>query len=288
MRWKEGRRSENVEDQRGSRAGKVTIGGGIGLLIMLGIALLSGADPATLIGMIAGGGDGSFSLDGTTQTGTVSAAEAELADFVSVVLADTEDTWQGIFQESGMTYLQPKLVLFSGGVDSACGYAESATGPFYCPGDQKVYIDLSFYQDLKDEYGAPGDFAQAYVISHEVGHHVQNLLGTLNEVHQLQARSDEVTGNRYSVMLELQADCYAGVWANHADKARQIIETGDVEEALNAASKIGDDTLQKQSRGYVVPDSFTHGSSAQRMRWFQAGLTSGTIGSCDTFHATVL
>ena len=288
MRWQEGRRSTNVEDQRGTGGRKIAIGGGIGLLIMLGIALLSGADPATLIGMIAGGGDGSFSMDGVTQTGTISAAEAQLADFVSVVLADTEDTWQGIFQESGMTYLQPKLVLFSGGVDSACGYAESATGPFYCPEDQKVYIDLSFYQDLKDQYGAPGDFAQAYVISHEVGHHVQNLIGTLAEVHQLQARSDEVTGNRYSVMLELQADCYAGVWANHADKARQIIETGDVEEALNAASKIGDDTLQKQSRGYVVPDSFTHGTSTQRMRWFQAGLTSGTIGSCDTFHATVL
>ncbi|MDD1662162.1 MAG: zinc metallopeptidase [Methanomicrobiales archaeon] len=288
MRWQEGRRSTNVEDQRGTGGRKIAIGGGIGLLIMLGIALLSGADPATLIGMIAGGGDGSFSMDGVTQTGTISAAEAQLADFVSVVLADTEDTWQGIFQESGMTYLQPKLVLFSGGVDSACGYAESATGPFYCPDDEKVYIDLSFYQDLKDQYGAPGDFAQAYVISHEVGHHVQNLLGTLDEVHQLQARSDEVTGNRYSVMLELQADCYAGVWANHADRTRHIIETGDVEEALNAASQIGDDTLQKQSRGYVVPDSFTHGTSAQRMRWFQAGIDSGDTGSCDTFHAAVL
>jgi predicted metalloprotease len=288
MRWQEGRRSTNVEDQRGTGGRKIAIGGGIGLLLMLGIALLSGADPATLIGMIAGGGDGSFSMDGVTQTGTISAAEAQLADFVSVVLADTEDTWQGIFQESGMTYLQPKLVLFSGGVDSACGYAESATGPFYCPDDEKVYIDLSFYQDLKDQYGAPGDFAQAYVISHEVGHHVQNLLGTLDEVHQLQARSDQVTGNRYSVMLELQADCYAGVWANHADRTRHIIETGDVEEALNAASQIGDDTLQKQSRGYVVPDSFTHGTSAQRMRWFQAGIDSGDTGSCDTFHAAVL
>jgi predicted metalloprotease len=287
MRWQGGRRSTNVEDQRGSGGGKLAIGGVIGLLIMLGIALMSGADPASIIDMVAGSG-GSFSMDGTTGTATLSAEEIEMGDFVSVVLADTEDTWSAIFQESGQTYLEPKLLLFSGGVDSACGYAQSATGPFYCPTDQKVYIDLAFYQELKDQYGAPGDFAQAYVISHEVGHHVQNLLGTLDEVHQIQARSDQTTGNRYSVMLELQADCYAGVWANHADRARHVLEAGDVEEALNAASKIGDDALQQQSRGYVVPDSFTHGSSAQRTRWFQAGFTGGTIGSCDTFHAAVL
>jgi predicted metalloprotease len=287
MKWKEGRRSTNVEDQRGSRAGPVAIGGAIGLLIMLGLAVMSGADPASIIDMVAGSG-GSFSMDGTTGTATLSAEEIEMGDFVSVVLADTEDTWQPIFQQSGQTYLEPKLVLFSGGVDSACGYAQSATGPFYCPTDQKVYIDLSFYQELKDQYGAPGDFAQAYVISHEVGHHVQNLLGTLDEVHQIQARSDQVTGNRYSVMLELQADCFAGVWANHADRARHVLEAGDVGEALNAASKIGDDALQKQSRGYVVPDSFTHGTSAQRTRWFQAGRDGGTVGSCDTFHAAAL
>jgi predicted metalloprotease len=287
MRWKDGRRSTNVEDQRGSGGGKLAIGGVIGLLIMLGIAFMSGADPASIIDMVAGGG-GSFSMDGTTGTATLSAEEIEMGDFVSVVLADTEDTWSAIFQESGQIYQEPKLVLFSGGVDSACGYAQTASGPFYCPTDQKVYIDLAFYQELKDQYGAPGDFAQAYVISHEVGHHVQNLLGTLGEVHQLQARSDQVTGNKYSVMLELQADCYAGVWANHADRARHVLEAGDVEEALNAASKIGDDALQQQSRGYVVPDSFTHGSSAQRTRWFQAGFTGGTIGSCDTFHAAVL
>jgi hypothetical protein len=287
MRWKEGRRSENVEDQRGRTARRGAIGGGIGLLLLLGYALLSGADPAAIIDMVAGGG-GSFTMDGATPYEPVSPEEAELADFVSVVLADTEDTWQAIFQESDMAYPQPKLVLFSGGVDSACGFAQSATGPFYCPADQKVYIDLAFYRELKDQYGAPGDFAQAYVISHEVGHHVQNLLGTLDEVHRIQARSDEVTGNRYSVMLELQADCYAGVWANHADRARHIIEAGDVEEALNAASQIGDDTLQQESRGYVVPDAFTHGSSAQRMRWFQAGLDSGDVGACDTFHAAVL
>jgi predicted metalloprotease len=287
MRWKEGRRSENVEDQRGRTARRGAIGGGIGLLLLLGYALLSGADPAAIIDMVAGGG-GSFTMDGATPYEPVSPEEAELADFVSVVLADTEDTWQAIFQANDMQYVRPKLVLFSGGVDSACGFAQSATGPFYCPADQKVYIDLAFYRELKDQYGAPGDFAQAYVISHEVGHHVQNLLGTLDEVHRIQARSDEVTGNRYSVMLELQADCYAGVWANHADRARHIIEAGDVEEALNAASQIGDDTLQQESRGYVVPDAFTHGSSAQRMRWFQAGLDSGDVGACDTFHAAVL
>jgi hypothetical protein len=287
MRWKEGRRSENVEDQRGRTARRGAIGGGIGLLLLLGYALLSGADPAAIIDMVAGGG-GSFTMDGATPYEPVSPEEAELADFVSVVLADTEDTWQAIFQANDMQYVRPKLVLFSGGVDSACGFAQSATGPFYCPADQKVYIDLAFYRELKDQYGAPGDFAQAYVISHEVGHHVQNLLGTLDEVHRIQARSDEVTGNRYSVMLELQADCYAGVWANHADRARHIIEAGDVEEALNAASQIGDDTLQQESRGYVVPDAFTHGSSAQRMRWFQAGLDSGDVGACDTFNAAVL
>jgi predicted metalloprotease len=287
MRWQGGRRSTNVEDQRGSGGGKLAIGGVVGLLIVLGIALFSGADPASMIDIIAGSG-GSFSLDGTTGAVTLSAADVELGDFVSVVLADTEDTWQDIFEKEGRTYSQPKLVLFSGGVDSACGFAQSATGPFYCPTDQKVYIDLSFYQELKDQYGAPGDFAQAYVISHEVGHHVQNLLGTLDEVHQVQARSDQTTGNRYSVMLELQADCYAGVWANNADRARNIIEEGDVEEALNAASQIGDDSLQKQSRGYVVPDSFTHGSSEQRMRWFRTGLDSGDVDACDTFQAAVL
>jgi predicted metalloprotease len=287
MRWQGGRRSTNVEDQRGSGGGKLAIGGVVGLLIVLGIALFSGADPASMIDIIAGSG-GSFSLDGTTGAVTLSAADVELGDFVSVVLADTEDTWQDIFEKEGRVYSQPKLVLFSGGVDSACGFAQSATGPFYCPTDQKVYIDLSFYQELKDQYGAPGDFAQAYVISHEVGHHVQNLLGTLDEVHQVQARSDQTTGNRYSVMLELQADCYAGVWANNADRARNIIEEGDVEEALNAASQIGDDTLQKQSRGYVVPDSFTHGSSEQRMRWFRTGLDSGDVDACDTFQAAVL
>ena len=283
MRWREGRRSENVEDQRGSVVRKGAIGGGIGIVIILAIGLLTGADPGALINSIATESD---SLDGTPVV--LTAAENESADFVSVVLADTEDTWQSIFQQNGRVYRQPRLVLFKGSVDSACGFAESAMGPFYCPGDEKVYIDLDFYTELKDQLGAPGDFAQAYVIAHEVGHHVQNLIGTSDEVQRLQSRSDEVTANKYSVMLELQADCYAGVWAYHADKERQVIEAGDIEEATNAAARIGDDALQKRSQGYVVPDSFTHGTSAQRMKWFNAGFASGDIDSCDTFSAAVV
>ena len=206
-----------------------------------------------------------------------------MADFVSVVLADTEDTWRDLFQRSHMTYREPKLVLFTGSVESACGLAQAASGPFYCPADEKVYIDLGFYQELKDRFRAPGDFAQAYVIAHEVGHHVQNLLGISKKVQSARARVGQTEGNRLSVRLELQADCFAGVWANHADKARHILETGDLEEALNAASAIGDDRLQKQSRGYVVPDAFTHGTSKQRVSWFRRGLESGEINQCNTF-----
>jgi len=283
MRWRGGRRSDNVEDRRGIGVRQGVIGGGIGILLILAIGLLTGADPGALITEIAAE---SGSLDSTPVV--LTAAENESADFVSVVLADTEDTWDSVFQQNGMVYQQPRLVLFKGSVDSACGYAQSAMGPFYCPGDQKVYIDLDFYRELKDTLGAPGDFAQAYVIAHEVGHHVQNLVGTSGEVHRLQSQSDEVTANRYSVMLELQADCYAGVWAYHADTQRQIIEAGDIEEAMNAAAKIGDDALQKQSQGYVVPDSFTHGTSAQRMKWFNAGYATGDTNSCDTFNAVVL
>jgi len=283
MRWRGGRRSDNVEDRRGIGVRQGVIGGGIGILLILAIGLLTGADPGALITQIA---EESGSLDNTPVV--LTAAENESADFVSVVLADTEDTWDFIFQQNGMVYQQPRLVLFKGSVDSACGYAQSAMGPFYCPGDQKVYIDLDFYRELKDTLGAPGDFAQAYVIAHEVGHHVQNLVGTSGEVNRLQSQSDEVTANRYSVMLELQADCYAGVWAYHADTQRQIIEAGDIEEAMNAAAKIGDDALQKQSQGYVVPDSFTHGTSAQRMKWFNAGYATGDTTSCDTFNAVVL
>ncbi len=284
MRWREGRRSDNVEDQRGFGVRQGVIGGGIGILALLIIGLLTGADPGALLGQIAG--ESGSSLDTTPVV--LTAAENESADFVSVVLADTEDTWTAIFQEHGQVYRQPKLVLFKGSVESACGYAEAAVGPFYCPGDEKVYIDLAFYDELKNQLGAPGDFAQAYVIAHEVGHHVQNLEGISAEVQDIQSRSDEVTANRYSVMLELQADCYAGVWAYHADTSRHIIEAGDIGEAMNAAAKIGDDALQKQSQGYVVPDSFTHGTSAQRMKWFNAGYTGGDVASCDTFSAAVL
>jgi len=200
------------------------------------------------------------------------------------VLADTEDTWHALFRGMEKTYEEPRLVLFSGSVESACGLASAAVGPFYCPADQKLYIDLSFYSDLKNRFGAPGDFAQAYVIAHEVGHHVQNLLGIAEKVRSLRGRISEAEANKLSVMMELQADCLSGVWAYHADKARNILEQGDVEEALNAASAIGDDRLQRKSRGYVTPDSFTHGSSAQRMRWFKRGLESGNIGQCNTFQ----
>jgi predicted metalloprotease len=283
MRWRDGRRSDNVEDQRGFGVKNGVIGGGVGILIILAVGLLTGADPLSMLGAIV---QESGSLDNSPVV--LTAAENQSADFVSVVLADTEDTWSAIFTKEGMVYARPKLVLFKGSVDSACGTADSAVGPFYCPADGKVYIDLEFYNELKDQYGAPGDFAQAYVIAHEVGHHVQNLLGTSAKVSRLEEQSDEATANRYSVMLELQADCYAGVWAKQTDNTRHFLEPGDIEEAMNAASQIGDDTLQRESRGYVVPDSFTHGTSAQRMRWFNAGFTGGGIASCDTFSAAVL
>jgi hypothetical protein len=212
-----------------------------------------------------------------------SAAEKELVDFVSVVLADTEETWTALFRQKGKTYQEPRLVLFRGSVKSACGMAQSAIGPFYCPGDQKVYIDLGFYDQLKNRFKAPGDFAQAYVIAHEVGHHVQNLMGISGKVHEARNKLSKEAGNKLSVRLELQADCLAGVWANHANRTRQLLEAGDVEEGLTAASAIGDDTLQKQSQGYVSPDSFTHGSSAQRVKWFKIGLATGNMDSCDTF-----
>jgi predicted metalloprotease len=208
-----------------------------------------------------------------------------MADFVSVVLADTEDTWQTLFRQMGRTYVDPKLVLYSGAVESACGYTRSAVGPFYCPGDRKLYIDLSFYEDLKNRYQAPGDFAQAYVIAHEVGHHVQNLMGISNKVQALQRQSDRVEANQLSVRLELQADCFAGIWANHANRSRHILDEGDIEEALNAASSIGDDRLQRQARGYVVPEAFTHGSSSQRVRWFKRGIQTGDPAQCNTFAA---
>ena len=285
MRWKDGRRSVNVEDRRGT-APRRAIGGGIGILVIVVIAMLFGVDPSSLINTLNESGmqENSRSVQQTELT----AEEIELGEFVSVVLADTEDTWNVLFSQAGKTYQEPKLVLFSGAVDSACGFAQAAMGPFYCPADYKVYIDLSFYQDLQKRFKVQGDFAQAYVIAHEVGHHVQNLLGILPQVHQLQRQSSRTKANQLSVRLELQADCLAGVWANHADKARHILEHGDVEEALNAASSIGDDRIQKQSGGYVTPDSFTHGSSEQRVRWFSTGLKKGQIGACDTFNTDSL
>lgn len=282
MRWQLGRRSDNVEDRRGrGGAGPIVVSGGIGTIILAAIVTLLGGDPRIV-----------FQESAPSQNSAPSAArspeEEKLADFVSVVLADTEDTWNGLFRQMGGTYQEPTLVLFSGSVDSACGYAQAAMGPFYCPADRKVYIDLSFYEDLQYRHGAPGDFAQAYVIAHEIGHHVQNLMGISNKVHQMQRQVSKTDGNQLSVMLELQADCFAGVWANHAERQRQILEPGDVEEALNAASSIGDDRLQRQAQGYVVPDSFTHGSSQQRVRWFAKGLETGNIDQCNTFGAKSL
>ena len=280
MRWKTGRRSSNVEDQRGRRISKSGVkGGGIGIVLLALVGMYFGIDPSVILN--------SNLLDDqapTQQTERVANPEEDrLADFVSVVLADTEDTWEAIFREGGGEYEKPHLILFTGQVKSACGLAQSATGPFYCPADKKVYIDLGFYKELKNKLNAPGDFAQAYVVAHEIGHHVQNLLGVSGKVQAKRASISETAYNKLSVKLELQADCFAGVWANHADRMRSILEPGDIEEALNAASMIGDDHLQKQSRGYVVPDSFTHGSSAQRVQWFRTGLQSGDINTCNTF-----
>ncbi|MEB3278261.1 MAG: neutral zinc metallopeptidase [Lyngbya sp.] len=279
MRWQLGRRSDNVEDRRGSSpGGRIAIGGGIGTIILAIAAIFLGIDPSIILEESP---QQSSYPDSTVSSG--SPEEEELVDFVSVVLGYTEDTWHEIFRERGETYVEPELVLFRNAVESACGYAEAATGPFYCPRDQKVYIDLSFYQQLKYNLNAPGDFAQAYVIAHEVGHHVQTLLGISQQVNNLQRQVDQVSANNLSVRQELQADCFAGVWANRTQKADQILEQGDIEEGINAASSIGDDRLQRQSQGYVVPDSFTHGTSAQRVRWFSRGLQTGNIDECNTF-----
>ena len=280
MRWKTGRRSSHVEDRRGTRAGGGLFKGGIGtVVIALGLAYFLGVDPRIMLQL----GE-AVAPSGTTETDyQPTAKEQEQADFVSVVLADTEDTWGAIFRQSGYAYEEPNLVLFSGQVNSACGMASAAMGPFYCPGDKKVYIDLAFFDDLKSRHGASGDFAQAYVIAHEVGHHVQNLLGTSTQVRKAQRGLGKAGGNELSVKLELQADCFAGLWGNHADRSRQVLETGDIEEALNAASAIGDDRLQKEAQGYVVPESFTHGTSKQRAHWFRKGIESGDVADCDTF-----
>ncbi len=282
MRWKTGRRSSNVEDRRGTRlSGGKMKGGGIGVILLALVAMYFGVDPSVILN--SGLVDSGRSVEQQQASRPASPEEDRLAEFVSVVLADTEDTWEAVFDEAGRAYQKPKLVLFTGAVESACGFAQSATGPFYCPADKKVYIDLAFYSELKNNLKAPGDFAQAYVIAHEVGHHVQNLLGISSKVQAKRASLSQSNYNKLSVKLELQADCFACVWANHADRMRNILEPGDVEEALNAASMIGDDNLQKKSRGYVVPDSFTHGSSKQRVDWFNKGLREGDVRSCNTF-----
>lgn len=293
MRWKKGRRSMNIEDRRGQRPrmGRgLKLGGGMGLLVLAAVALLSG-DPRALLQALLSGGLGGSQMSGSgsapadPKTAQPSAKNDQQADFVSVVLADTEDVWRELFRQKGLSYQAPKLVLFRDAVQSACGFNKAAVGPFYCPADLKAYLDLSFFDDLHRRHKAPGDFAQAYVIAHEIGHHVQNLLGTSQKVHQSRRRVGRAQANALSVRLELQADCYAGVWAHHADKARRLLESGDVEEGLGAAAAIGDDRLQMQGRGYVSPESFTHGSSKQRVRWFKTGLAGGRLADCDTFAA---
>jgi predicted metalloprotease len=286
MRWRQGRRSQNVDDRRGARVPggglRLGLGGLVGILL---VGWLLGADPLTLLQLLGGGAQTvqlPETLPGPGRAGAPGPPD-ELADFVSVVLADTEDTWAELFAAEGARYEPPQLVLFTDLVRSACGTGQSAMGPFYCPGDAKVYIDLGFYQDLRERFQAPGDFAQAYVIAHEVGHHVQHLVGTSRQVEKLRAGRSEAERNALSVRLELQADCYAGVWAHHANRERQILEQGDLEEGLAAAAAIGDDRIQRETRGTVVPESFTHGSSKQRVEWFRRGLERGSLVACDTF-----
>lgn len=283
MRWIGGRESDNVEDRRGMPVSRGIIGGGIGTIILVVAALYFGIDPRVILQQMPNDGPPAA----TTQQHQKPGADP-LADFVSIVLADTEDTWKDLFRRNGKTYQEPKLVLFSGAAQSACGFADAAVGPFYCPEDHKVYIDLRFYQDLKERFKAPGDFAQAYVIAHEIGHHVQNLLGITDQVQKVQRSASKVEANRLSVRTELQADCFAGIWAYHANRSHSLLEEGDLEEALRAASAMGDDRIQRQSRGVVVPDSFTHGSSDQRVSWFKRGFETGDPGQCNTFKQSSL
>lgn len=289
MRWQGREGSGNVEDRRSAGGRRMLIGGGggIGLILIVVIGLFLGVNPQKLLQIVQqnqpqGGGGGAAVQEAADP------AEEELKQFVAVVLRDTEDVWTRLFQKQGDTYQKPTLVLFRDRVESACGFASAASGPFYCPADEKVYIDLAFYDELHRRFKAPGDFAQAYVIAHEIGHHVQNQLGISDQVHRLQQQRGEAEANDLSVRLELQADFFAGVWAHHAEKSWQILEPGDVEEALQAASAIGDDTLQRRSQGYVVPESFTHGTSEQRARWFKKGLQTGDMEQGDTFSATRL
>lgn len=305
MRWRGNRSSDNIEDRRGTNASKLGAmgGGGGGILrllpmvfrflgvkgtavVVLGIGAygLFTGNLGNMLGMFSGQRSVSSA---PVSSGPIkqSAAEKDLVEFVSVILADTEDTWHTLFKEQGLRYEEPRLVLFRSAVKSACGTAQSAMGPFYCPADKQVYIDLGFFDQLANRFNAPGDFAQAYVIAHEVGHHIQTITGISAQVHEASHKLSKIEANKLSVLQELQADCLAGVWANHANKTRQLLEVGDVEEGLTAASAIGDDTLQKQATGQITPDSFTHGSSAQRVQWFKIGLSSGSMNSCDTFTA---
>ncbi len=282
MRWKDGERSDNVEDRRGMTVKRGMVGGGIGTLILVLIGLYFGVDPSVILQSVPQGAPPQV-----TQ-GQQKAGPDPMSQFVSVVLADTEKTWHEQFRRYGRAYSEPKLVLFSGAVESACGFAQSAMGPFYCPADHRVYIDLSFFDDMKSRFGASGDFAQAYVIAHEVGHHVQNLMGISEKVQGIMRQVSKVQANQLSVRVELQADCFAGVWGYHADKSRHILESGDLEEALGAASAIGDDRIMRQTRGTVVPDAFTHGTSEQRVRWFTRGFESGDPNQCETFKSKYL
>jgi uncharacterized protein len=279
MRLDNQRKSSNVEDRRRMRvSGGSSIG--IGTIVMVLVALYFGVDPSTILKM------GQGMSQSTSQESETIPEDDAMGQFVAKVLGSTEDTWDKVFKSAGYDYPAPKLVIFRGQTNTACGTGQAAMGPFYCPGDKKVYIDLAFYDEMKNRFKAPGDFAQAYVIAHEVGHHVQNLMGTSEKVQQArQSARNEAQANQYSVLLELQADCYAGVWAHHADGENRILEAGDVEEAMRAAAAIGDDALQKQAQGYAVPDSFTHGTSEQRMRWFNQGLKVGDVNKCDTFNA---
>jgi uncharacterized protein len=302
MRWLGDRESENVEDQRGSGGGfPIGVGGGIGAIVVVVVALFLGVDPSMLLALLNGDqptqqtqalpGDGNRpggGPGGGSSRPPQPAGADPMRQFVSVVLADTEDVWRQIFQGMGKAYADPKLVLYSNSVPSPCGLASAASGPFYCPNDQKAYLDLSFFEAMKTQLNSPGEFAEAYVIAHEIGHHVQNQLGILQKANAERARVDQRHSNAISVKIELQADCLAGVWAYHADRTKKIIEKGDVEAALNAASAVGDDHLQRQARGTVMPDAFTHGSSAQRVHWFKRGLEGGSLKDCDTFTAAQL
>ena len=287
MRLEDQERSSNIEDRRGMSVGRGVAGGGIGVVVIALVAMFMGVDPSVILnsGLVSGPGQQAPQQEVATHAPS---REDKMADFVAAVLGSTEATWSEIFAGGGRTYRKPVLVLFSGAVQSACGYAQAAVGPFYCPPDQKLYIDLAFYRDLQDRFRAPGDFAQAYVIAHEVGHHVQNQLGIAGKVQAARQRASDRQSNELSVRMELQADCLAGIWAANANRSKRILEPGDIEEGLNAAAAVGDDRLQQAASGRVSPESFTHGSARQRSRWFRRGLESGDLKACDTFAAAEL